>query len=159
VASPTGGGAFCWLWGQYATVQGNTANLEVVQAPPPPTPSTTEARVSVSYDNVHTCGDDVVTIRVDNTGGVAFTSARVTVRDLISNEVLGQSSGSGPFLPSPADCPPGNTQLNPGETAYIAAPLDIIPPSGTETRAIVLLCTEGALAGACEDMRVEFEFP
>jgi uncharacterized protein YraI len=31
----------CWLWGQYATVSGNTANLPEYTSPPTPTPSVT----------------------------------------------------------------------------------------------------------------------
>jgi uncharacterized protein YgiM (DUF1202 family) len=32
----------CWIWGQYATVKGNTDNLPVVAAPPTPTPTPTQ---------------------------------------------------------------------------------------------------------------------
>lgn len=35
------GGAVCWLWGQHATVSGNTANLPEYPVPPTPTPSLT----------------------------------------------------------------------------------------------------------------------
>jgi uncharacterized protein YraI len=33
------GGGHCWLWGQYAVVSGNTANLPEYPPPPTPTPS------------------------------------------------------------------------------------------------------------------------
>jgi len=35
------GGTVCWLWGQHATVSGNTANLPEYPVPPTPTPSST----------------------------------------------------------------------------------------------------------------------
>jgi uncharacterized protein YgiM (DUF1202 family) len=35
------GSATCWLWGQYATVEGNTANLPEMAPPPSPTPTNT----------------------------------------------------------------------------------------------------------------------
>ncbi len=35
------GSATCWLWGQYATVQGNTGNLPEMTPPPSPTPTFT----------------------------------------------------------------------------------------------------------------------
>lgn len=35
------GSGTCWLWGQYATVSGNTANLPEYPVPPTPTPSPT----------------------------------------------------------------------------------------------------------------------
>lgn len=37
----TPGGGTCWLWGQFATVSGNTANLPEYPTPPTPTPSPT----------------------------------------------------------------------------------------------------------------------
>jgi hypothetical protein len=37
----TPGGGTCWLWGQHATVSGNTANLPEYPVPPTPTPSIT----------------------------------------------------------------------------------------------------------------------
>jgi uncharacterized protein YgiM (DUF1202 family) len=35
------GAVTCWLWGQYATVEGNTANLPEMVPPPSPTPTLT----------------------------------------------------------------------------------------------------------------------
>ncbi|HRQ23739.1 MAG TPA: hypothetical protein PLF42_09970 [Anaerolineales bacterium] len=35
------GGTVCWLWGQHATVSGNTANLPEYPVPPTPTPTLT----------------------------------------------------------------------------------------------------------------------
>jgi hypothetical protein len=32
----------CWLWGQYATVTGNTGNLPIITPPPTPTPTATQ---------------------------------------------------------------------------------------------------------------------
>jgi hypothetical protein len=36
-----GNGAVCWLWGEYATVSGNVANLQEYAIPPTPTPTIT----------------------------------------------------------------------------------------------------------------------
>lgn len=40
IKRPNGSGT-CWLWGEYATVTGNTANLPEYPVPPTPTPSPT----------------------------------------------------------------------------------------------------------------------
>jgi hypothetical protein len=40
IKTPHGDGT-CWLWGEYATVSGNTANLPEITVPPTPTPSPT----------------------------------------------------------------------------------------------------------------------
>lgn len=42
----TPGGGTCWLWGQFATVSGNTANLPEYPTPPTPTPSLTPTATS-----------------------------------------------------------------------------------------------------------------
>jgi hypothetical protein len=40
IKTPNGSGT-CWLWGEYATVSGNTANLPEITVPPTPTPTAT----------------------------------------------------------------------------------------------------------------------
>lgn len=42
----------CWLWGQYATVEGNTSAIPEVPAPPTPTPSVPTAPGNFSVDRV-----------------------------------------------------------------------------------------------------------
>lgn len=42
------GSGTCWLWGQYATVSGNTANLPEYPVPPTPTPSPTPTFTATS---------------------------------------------------------------------------------------------------------------
>jgi len=41
IIKTTGGVGYCWLWGEYATVSGNTANLPEYPVPPTPTPPPT----------------------------------------------------------------------------------------------------------------------
>jgi hypothetical protein len=43
-----GGSGTCWLWGQYATVSGNTANLPEYPVPPTPTPKATDTPTATS---------------------------------------------------------------------------------------------------------------
>jgi uncharacterized protein YgiM (DUF1202 family) len=42
------GSGTCWLWGQYATVSGNTANLPEYPIPPTPTPSSTPTLITLT---------------------------------------------------------------------------------------------------------------
>ncbi|MBC7878820.1 MAG: hypothetical protein H7Y59_16740 [Anaerolineales bacterium] len=41
IKTPSNSSATCWLWGQYATVRGDTSGLAEVAAPPTPTPTST----------------------------------------------------------------------------------------------------------------------
>ena len=41
IRNPDGTGQLCWLWGQFATVTGNTSTLPEVTPPPLPTPTAT----------------------------------------------------------------------------------------------------------------------
>jgi hypothetical protein len=50
---PGGGGATCWLWGKYATVNGNTDGLAEVATPaPPPTSTATNTKISTPTSTV-----------------------------------------------------------------------------------------------------------
>ncbi len=40
----------CWLWGNYATVSGDTSGLPVMTPPPTPTPSNTPTKTPLPYD-------------------------------------------------------------------------------------------------------------
>lgn len=178
VANPGGGSGSCWLWNQFATVQGNSAALEVVNAPPPPAPVATQtgqpsatsqsgtttsqpgsAAANVSFANVHRCGGVVVAILVENTGSVAFRSARVTVREPVTGQVLGQYSSDVAFMSGDNACPPGRGSLAPGETAYVIGSVDEALPAGAAGRATVALCTDNNLDGDCEEIRLDFTFP
>jgi hypothetical protein len=161
VTNPSGSGS-CWLWGQYATLTGNTANLEVVSAPPAPTAATgqpVQGSITISFVNIHQCGDDVVTLLVQNGTTSAFRSARVTVREPVSGETLGQYGGDNVFLPGENACPPGRSTLAPGETAYLIGAIDATLPEGADGRAIVMICTEAGLNGECDEQRLDFVFP
>jgi uncharacterized protein YraI len=157
VASP-GGSGFCWLWAQYASLNGSATGIPVVEAPTSPTPINNEPAVTIVFENFHTCGDDVVAILAENTGDAAFRSARVTIRDIESGNTIGQFASDTPFLPGPGACPPGRNTLAPGEIAYLVGPLEQAP-DGDDGRVIAVFCTEAGLRGDCTEARVVFEFP
>jgi len=48
IIKTAGGVGYCWLWGQYATVSGNTVNLPEYPVPATPTPSKPEAPKNLS---------------------------------------------------------------------------------------------------------------
>ncbi|NOH02213.1 MAG: hypothetical protein HND47_09775 [Chloroflexi bacterium] len=81
------GSGTCWLWGQYATVTGNTANLTEFPVPPTPTPKATNtptvtstpvfAVTSVNFINSGGCGGGGFTatanITTNGPGTITYT--------------------------------------------------------------------------------------
>jgi hypothetical protein len=80
--------AFCWMWGKYATPQGDTASLPVYT--PPPTP-TVGLDFKVTYVDLYgPCFTNwVMVYRIDNIGGFTLESWRTSGTD--------HTGGSNPF--------------------------------------------------------------
>src|SRR5215207_9665958 len=52
IRDPNSSSGFCWLWGEYATLTGNTSALPMFTPPPTPTPS---PNFEVDYGGKDTC--------------------------------------------------------------------------------------------------------
>ena len=156
IENPQKPGEFCWVWGQYATTEGDTSTLAIVTPPP--------VTYKLSFVAIVPCGGyTVAQLSVTNNGSLAFESGSVTVLDT-------EVSGWPPFTPridnslfkdSPcslnyqSSLPPGaSTFITVGQT--IGAPL---PPSGHNMRGDVRLCTQDEEAGVCVDKSVTFTMP
>lgn len=80
IENPAGSGT-CWVWGEYATLTGSTANLPVWNVSPTPTPSAVTLKVSVDTNCRTGPGKtyDIVTIfRIGKTGEVIGRNAAST---------------------------------------------------------------------------------
>ncbi|HNB41112.1 MAG TPA: hypothetical protein PKI33_08015 [Anaerolineales bacterium] len=64
------GSGTCWLWGEYATVTGNTANLPEYPVPPTPTPSPTPTFTPTATPSAPAAVENV-TMTMSTCGGVA----------------------------------------------------------------------------------------
>ena len=91
IRNPDQSNGFCWLWGEYATVTGNISVLPVYTPPPTPTPT---PNFAAFYAGKDTCIGWWVDIELDNTGGVAFRSISLTVRDTVTDTVLSMYADS-----------------------------------------------------------------
>lgn len=77
IKNPNSSGT-CWLWGQYASVVGNTAGLQEYAIPPTPTPKATNtptatdpppfAVTNVSFTNSGGCGGFTATVNITTNG-------------------------------------------------------------------------------------------
>ena len=100
IPNPQRPGQSCWVWGQYATITGDTASLPVFT--PPPTPTPVPAFVLKRVTAMSCNGPLAFFIEISNTGQVVWESVRLDVYDL-TNSV--HSGGSANMFDDRAGCP------------------------------------------------------
>jgi len=152
IRNPDSGEEFCWLWGEYATLVGNTLILPVYTPPPTPTPS---AAFQASFDGIDTCVGWWVEIELKNTGGITFRSMSLTIRDTVTDVVLSQTTESFTDING---CTTSNTTdaLTPGSTRTVSSPPFAYNPTGHELRATITLCSGSGQTGTCVSDVIRF---
>ena len=153
---PSNPAVICWLWGQYATVSGNTSGLVVYTPPPTPTPLVT---FTVSYANTISCmAQYAFRFKIANNGSLTWQSIKLTITDNTTAAVFVHSHDTfrfynGCILDSEQD------DLMPGESGYVA---NVNPgqlgynPAGHSFTAVVRLCSQNGLAGSCVEKTLSF---
>ncbi|MEW6716846.1 MAG: SH3 domain-containing protein [Chloroflexota bacterium] len=134
VENPDGSG-LCWLWAQYAAVEGDTSALPVMTPPPTPTLAAAEPLVLsyvAEYQGYFACGDDFhMSFLIGNDGQVELDFVEIGVHDLTSEVVLFEGVCHIPFVSGPEGCEPDLESLGPGGVAFISVPVgstDFLPP-------------------------------
>lgn len=152
IRNPESGPEFCWLWGEFATLTGNFVNLPIFTPPPTPTPV---PNFTASYGGKDTCVGWWVDIDLDNTGGVAFESVSLTLRDTVTNTV--QSVYSNNFTDIDG-CLDSETKenLNSGGMRTISSPAFAYDPAGHKLRATITLCSNNDNSGTCITQVITF---
>jgi hypothetical protein len=152
IRNPNQSNGFCWLWGEYATVIGNFAALPVYTPPPTPTPI---PDFEAAYDGLETCAGWWVDIELTNTGGLAFESVSLTVRDTTNDIVV---SAYTDVFHDMDGCVDSSTRdvLNPGAKRTVSAPAFAYNPIGHELRATVTLCSRDGQSGMCITESIKF---
>ena len=168
------GSTTCWLWGQYATVEGNTSSLPEKIPPPSPTPTFTATATltatsvpagpnfNFSFEGISHCsaGDDYAIIKWVNSGSVAFESARTEIRDLDAAATLyGPAQSDAPFGAASPGCGVGNSSLGAGSTAYSSYYIGTPAPAGHHIRITVTICTQNNMLGDCKTNTLDSVLP
>ena len=83
IPNPDRPGSKCWVWGQYATVTGDTSSLPVFTPPPTPTPAANFAITGLGH--VVCGGAHWYALQVKNTGGLTWESWKEEVVDLTTS--------------------------------------------------------------------------
>ncbi|MEW6718067.1 MAG: NBR1-Ig-like domain-containing protein [Chloroflexota bacterium] len=115
----------------------------------------------MSYHNTHLCGGlTYATFRIVDNGSEYFESAEIYIKDLNDNtDIYGPLFNNTPFLTSPNDCPPANSDTEPRNVPYYIAVSIAGSTSGHTARCRIKLCTEDALGGDCVTKSVDFTIP
>jgi len=170
------GSVTCWLWGQYATVQGDTSKLLEMVPPPSPTPTATATptatptatattagpNFSFSFEGLTQCSpsDDYATIKWTNTGTVVFESAKTEIKDVdAATSLFGPSFSNMPFGAASPGCGVGNSSLGIGNTAYTSYYIGTPAPTGHHIQIIVTLCSQDNVAGDCVTRTLDSVLP
>jgi hypothetical protein len=151
-------GAGCWLWGEFAEVEGDVETLPVFTPAPSPTP---QVGFDVYIKNFIDCGyTRNVVFAIHNVGGERIWSGYVEVQELGTREILYTARERHPFAGNvtPA-CPPDHgNELWPGETRYIHVPISTDVANITAV-GIITLCTADHQGGTCLTEYIYFDLP
>lgn len=159
IDNPSVAGGTCWLYGQYATVTGDTKTLPVVTPPPTPTPS---GDFTFAYQIFGIGpGFDCLVFKVNNTGSLTWESYTFEARDKTqsisatgsSNDFVKYSSG---WCTSPVSWP----SLAPGASGTVSVNMNVPSnPGGNHFDAALTLCSDKNLGGTCLLRKISFVMP
>ena len=154
IANPDVAGGSCWLWGEYATLAGNTSALPIFT--PPPTPTPVPAFVP-SYSGLESCNNTWwVEIKLENGGGINFKSILFSVADASTNTTLSLSDNK---FTNVNGCNSSETKTTfaSGETFTVSSPAFAYDPTGHKLRATITLCSDVNVNGQCVTEVFEFK--
>jgi hypothetical protein len=165
IRNPESGSEYCWIWGEYATITGNSAFLPVYTPPPTPTSTLTPTPTftptpspdfEAAYSSLDTCVGWWIEIKLQNTGSIPFKSMGITIKDtdtdiVIANYVDGFTDINGCLSSTSRDT------LGPGKTYVVSAPAFNYDPSGHKLRAMIILCSDIGQSGICVTRTINFK--
>jgi len=146
----------CWLWGQYATVVGNSTGLPAFTPPASPTP---EALFNVVYFSTESCawGTYAIKFLITNTGSLTWESNKVVVTDLVTSETKEASWDNFPnYNDTGCALVSADLNLDAGKAGYTTALAFSSNPAGHNVMAVIRACSLDGLAGTCLDKSITF---
>jgi len=154
IRNPDRPAELCWLWGEYATVTGNTGILPVFTPPPTPTPT---PGFDASYSGLEGCRGTGwwLDIALENTGGITFQSIAMTVRDTTTDTDLSVYADD---FTDRDGCNESNSRDNlpAGEKLRVSSPIFRPDPRGHQFRVTIILCSNNGQSGMCETESITF---
>ena len=160
IPNPDRPGGFCWVWGQYATITGDTSSLPVFTPPPTPTPALRADFVIVGVTKKICSGTAYYFVSVKNTGDTTWRSYRITAVDLLTNAAITQTGTKFPggslactmlFLPGTFET------LEAGQQSYLLSGIASVP--GRQMRFTITLYGEEGQSGQSLTRVAEYTLP
>lgn len=153
IRNPDSSTGFCWLWGEYATVSGNTVALPIYTPPPTPTPT---PLFEVDYVGMDSCVGWWLEFRLENIGETPFRSITLTVRDTKTDTTVSMEANG---FTNVDGCTDSNTNdaLPVDGARRVSSPAFAYDPTGHKLRATVTLCTGKGQSGTCASEVIEFK--
>ena len=151
IRNPDTGPEFCWIWGEYATISGNTLFLPYL-APPAP-PATT---FSASFEKLESCAIWWADFKLVNNSGVLFKSVSITLKDVdtatvVSLEKDGFTNNEG------CGAPQTTASLVAGGTVTVSSAPFGYNPTGHNLNARITICTDTGQKGTCVTRELNFK--
>ncbi len=147
----------CWLWGQYATVVGNTSGLPVYNSPTPVAYFNVPA---ASYDVIYFCptvcdGYYMIRFQITNNGSVTLESNQVITTDQTTGETKTTTLNTFPIYNV---CSQESIQedLSPGEVGGTTNSGFSSNPVGHAIKATIRVCSQDNMAGTCLEKTFTF---
>ena len=154
IRNPKAPPAFCWLWGNYATPEGDTASLPVFTPPPTPTHTPTvpamDFKISYTGRKANCSSSSIMLVyQITNTGSITLESWKTTAIDHTGGTVSKMRSGD-KFQDVSSFCLVTSSQedLTPGESHYILA-FFVGDPTGHDLTLEGMICSQNGLSGNC----------
>ena len=158
IRNPDSPNNFCWAWGEYATVVGNTALLPVYTPPPTPTPTFTPTPApdfEFVYTHLDSCNGWWPEFELENTGSIPFRSIGITIRDTVTDVVVASFNDGFINYDGCNDSSIKDT-LAVDRTRVVSGPDFIYNPTGHKLRATIILCSDLDQNGFCVTRTINF---
>ena len=154
ITNPDVEGGYCWIWGYYATIGGNTGLLPIFTPGPTPTP---DPNFSTAFRQVETCGGAwQIEFTIVNNGDVTLESITSSVKDTVTGNSSGKSSQNRFVEKNGCTDLSSYGRLHPEDKGYTVS-LDLpSDPTGHQVYASITVCTDDDLHGDCRTRELYF---
>ena len=164
IPNPDRAGAFCWIWGQYASTTGNTVGLPVYTPEPTPTvssptpsptipaqPSAIDFKVTFRELNPKCC---IIEYTITNTGSVTLESYVIDATFGANNWVTARDNFED--LDAAWNKISVKASLAPGSSGYGWVGPFQNDPAGQSVSAWVQVCSANGNVGTCKSKTITF---
>jgi uncharacterized protein YraI len=160
IRNPDDPQGFCWIWGSFATTEGDISALPVFTPMPYPTVTmgpTPVPNFVVAIAKLDVCVGWFVEVKVSNTGNATWASGSVIARDTVTTTIVSERTAN-QFEDWIGCTGTGHIQndLAPGESGSLHSFDFLYNPSGNAIVLTIRLCTLDGMAGNCMTQEVTF---